>query len=490
MGCERALRILCRAFLGIGVVLCLYVLAGKLFLLGGLAAWIAGAAGAGILLAAIFISARRWPTRRAAAFEIDERLNLGERVSSALAVRNIHGAMAEAVVADARGYARNAPVSEAFPVRLHREAWGVAGAAVLATALAAWMPQFDLLSQHEKLLREQKEREVVQREGERLREVVKKLREEADRGHLPDMEGHLEKMEEVVKAMETGGLKREEAMAKLGDLSEMFRQERAAMPKDNSVSQALAGRRDLEMTKDMAKALAAKDFAKAGKSLKQLADAAAKGELSKEQKEKLEKELKEIAKSLKDDKKLSDALNSLSQALTESDMANLEQALGQAMGDMDKLAEMEAELKMLQAVAGVLEDGKNGLGGEGEGDAFGEARTWSGANPYSPGDETDQVGPGIGGPGRGVGGIAPVKPDDVDFSPTRIRGQLKPGRVVGSFFVNGKDLKGDAKAEYLQTVTAAQAEAAQAMQDQKVPRGYETYVRDYFHGMKSDNEEK
>ena len=28
------------------------------------------------------------------------------------------------------------------------------------------------------------------------------------------------------------------------------------------------------------------------------------------------------------------------------------------------------------------------------------------------------------------------------------------------------------------------------MQDQKVPRGYETYVRDYFHGMKSDNDGK
>ncbi len=83
-----------------------------------------------------------------------------------------------------------------------------------------------------------------------------------------------------------------------------------------------------------------------------------------------------------------------------------------------------------------------------------------------------------------------MKPADVDFAPTRIKGQMQPGRVVGGFFVNGKDLKGEAKAEYLRTVTAAQAEAAQAMQDQKVPRGYETYVRDYFHGMKSDNEEK
>ena len=282
-------------------------------------------------------------------------------------------------------------------------------------------------------------------------------------------------------------------MAKLGDLSEMLRQERAAMPRENSASQALAGRQDLEMTKDIAKALANKDFAKAGKSLKQLADAAAKGQLSREQKEKLEKELKEIANSLRNDKRLSAALDSLSNALTESDMANLEKALGEAMGDMDKMAEMEAELKMLQAAAGLLEDGKYGLGdqsGEGEGLGRGELRSWSGANPYSPGDENDEVGPGIGGPGRGVGGIAPVKPDDVDFSPTRIRGQLKPGRVVGSFFVNGKDLKGEAKAEYLQTVTAAQAEAAQAMQDQKVPRGYETYVRDYFHGMKSGNEEK
>ncbi len=362
MGCERTLRILSRAFIAIGAVLCLYVLAGKLFLLSDLAAWIAGAVGAGILVAAVIISARRWPTRRAAALEMDERLNLGERLSSALAVRSIPGAMTEAVVADARGYARNAPVSEAFPVRLHREAWGVAGAAVLATALAAWMPQFDLLSQREKALREQKERQAVQREGEQLREVVQKLREEAKRDHLAEMEGRLEKMEDVVKAMEAGNLKREEAMAKLGDLSEMLRQERAAMPKENASAQALSGRQDLEMTKDVAKALAARDFARAGKSLKQLADAAAKGELSPEQKEKLEKELKEIANSLKDDKQLSEALNSLSKALSESDMANLEKALGDAMSDADQLAEMEAELKMLQAASGSLEDLKDELG--------------------------------------------------------------------------------------------------------------------------------
>ena len=144
------------------------------------------------------------------------------------------------------------------------------------------------------------------------------------------------------------------------------------------------------MTQDVAKALAAKDFAKAGKSLKQLADAAAKGELSPEQKEKLEKELKEIANTLKDDKQLSEALDALSKSLSDSDMAGLEKAIGDATSDMDKLAEMEyRDSKMLQAASGMLEDRKDETrrgDGRMRGERLRPLRTWSGANPYRPGD--------------------------------------------------------------------------------------------------------
>jgi lipopolysaccharide transport protein LptA len=107
-------------------------------------------------------------------------------------------------------------------------------------------------------------------------------------------------------------------------------------------------RLELEMTVDMAKALAKKDFTQAGESLKKLADAAAKGELSNEQKEKLENELKEIATSLGDYKQFSEALNSLSKTISDAQMANLQKALGEAMVAIDKLAETNGDFKMLE----------------------------------------------------------------------------------------------------------------------------------------------
>ncbi len=90
------------------------------------------------------------------------------------------------------------------------------------------------------------------------------------------------------------------------------------------------------------------------------------------------------------------------------------------------------------------------------------------------------------GPGIGRGGIAPVEPGEVAFDPTKIKGQVRPGRVVGSYFVGGTQLKGEARAEYQETVTVAAREAADAIQKEEIPRAYKDYVRDYFEEMRKE----
>ena len=59
-------------------------------------------------------------------------------------------------------------------------------------------------------------------------------------------------------------------------------------------------------------------------------------------------------------------------------------------------------------------------------------------------------------------------------------------RMVGSFFVDGKQLKGEAKIAYSEAVEAAGNEAAEALERERIPRVYEDYVREYFHRMKTD----
>ena len=90
------------------------------------------------------------------------------------------------------------------------------------------------------------------------------------------------------------------------------------------------------------------------------------------------------------------------------------------------------------------------------------------------------------GPGIGRGGIAPVEPGDVAFDPTKIKGQARPGRVVGSYFMDGTHVKGEAKVEYQETVTVAAREAADAIDKEEIPRAYKDYVRDYFEEMRKE----
>jgi hypothetical protein len=138
------------------------------------------------------------------------------------------------------------------------------------------------------------------------------------------------------------------------------------------------------------------------------------------------------------------------------------------------MGDLQEEMEMLNAVAGICRGGKSGLGNR--------PATWAGAGIYSQGDRRG-YGPGMGGPGTGIGGIAPVEPEDVSFQPDKIEGKVREGRVVGGFFVDGKQLKGEAKAAYAEEVEAAGAEAARALEQEQIPGAYQNYVGDYFDSL-------
>ena len=79
---------------------------------------------------------------------------------------------------------------------------------------------------------------------------------------------------------------------------------------------------------------------------------------------------------------------------------------------------------------------------------------------------------------RGAGKV----PDDMVS--TRIKGKINPKGSMPSITLRGVSIKGSSKVQFQEAVTAAQSDARNALNQDKVPRSYRDSVRDYFGDLK------
>ena len=74
------------------------------------------------------------------------------------------------------------------------------------------------------------------------------------------------------------------------------------------------------------------------------------------------------------------------------------------------------------------------------------------------------------------------KPDHLD--PTRIQGKINPGQPMPSITLKGVSIKGTSRVEFEEAAAAAQAEAQNALNQDRVPRAYRQQVKEYFDELK------
>ncbi|MBI5368350.1 MAG: hypothetical protein HZA54_15045 [Planctomycetes bacterium] len=120
--------------------------------------------------------------------------------------------------------------------------------------------------------------------------------------------------------------------------------------------------------------------------------------------------------------------------------------------------------------------GKLGKKGE-KGDRF------TGLKKKGGGDAGDGSGngPGMGGGGIGDGGEAEENPGQkVGFDKTKIKGQFKKGEILGTLFVKGAPIKGEAKREFTDAMNSTIQESTDALAKEDIPAGYKKLVKDYF----------
>ena len=70
------------------------------------------------------------------------------------------------------------------------------------------------------------------------------------------------------------------------------------------------------------------------------------------------------------------------------------------------------------------------------------------------------------------------------LKPTKVKGQFSPGGQMPSITLKGVSIKGQSKVQFEEAAAAAQSEAEAALSQEKVPRAYQSSVKDYFDDIK------
>ena len=82
--------------------------------------------------------------------------------------------------------------------------------------------------------------------------------------------------------------------------------------------------------------------------------------------------------------------------------------------------------------------------------------------------------------GQGRGGQAKMEQTDVAFKTERGKVHTGKGAIVGQFLVDGEQVKGEAKTNLVEVVSAAEREASDRINRDRIPRQYHKAVKAYF----------
>jgi len=83
-------------------------------------------------------------------------------------------------------------------------------------------------------------------------------------------------------------------------------------------------------------------------------------------------------------------------------------------------------------------------------------------------------------PNQGQGGLAQQQQTNVGFKVTRQKVKTGKGAIIGQFLVDGEQVKGEASHEFAEVVSAAEHDATDSVNRDRIPRQYQKAVKSYF----------
>lgn len=220
------------------------------------------------------------------------------------------------------------------------------------------------------------------------------------------------------------------------------------------------------------------------------------GQLTEEEFQKMLKELQNAIPEATDYGIVQDFLKKASIQMQQGNEAGaakyLKMAADELEKQMDQFGDMQSLMASLENLATAKMSVGNGMSwgqsnkpgfkpggkpGKGVGTWGEEGGTWQNKLPQQAADNSGVTRPEMAGKGptdRGEGKLVD------ELTSTKVKGQFNPGAPMPSITLKGLSIKGQSRVEFTESVTSAQEDAQSALSQQRVPRAYQTTVRDYF----------
>ena len=525
------LRCLNATMIGLGILVVLMLAAERL----GAALFLPwGWLGPLVAVLALLIAARLWMTRRRTdlqvAVDVDGRLDLREKLSTALHIVGRDDPFARAAIEDAMLTARDPKTREQVRRRFAVESpdrWWLSPL-VIAVALGLWFvePQNLFASDSED---EATITETVRQRDDAIEAVVKPIRNSPElREELSDLLRDLADVTDA-DALKTRQDIRRNAIKKLTDLNKRL-DEIVNGEKGKTAEAIEAALAKLKTpadgpAKDFADALKSSDFRAAQEALAKLMQDLQDGKLSDEQKKQLAKQLADLAEQMKQlaqqqqqlqemlkqaglDPQLAQNPQALQQAIANNPNLNqkqkqqlqqmalaqqaaqqMSQGLAQGMNQMaqqlmqgqmqpggqlgEQLSQLEAMQQLLQAAQAAAAVCRGQAKGLGQGLAMQQAmQMWQ------------MQGGAFGNRGQGAGGKAPISPTPTGTKLVLSPSQSTPGDIIARQFIDGPVIVGESNAQFRAVAEAVSEGFDEAQNDQQVPPKYWEAHMHYFGELK------
>jgi len=490
--------------------------------------WIGGSLGTGLLVGWLIAFVKRRGDLEAA-IELDRRYGLKERVSSSLSLspQERDSEFGQALLTDAARRVERIDVREQFAVPVGH--WR--NLLPLIPALAMFVIVFFVPLAQSKVtaspqtLQQQKER--IKKAITELEKKNEQLKKEAAEKGLKELENvFTELKKEIDKAKGDKAADHKEAMVNLNEMAKELQKKKDALAGNEQFKKQLEDLKDLEKGPGdkMAEALKEGDLQEAAKEVGKLMEQLKNGELSKEDAQKLGKQLEQIQKKiedlraqheqkkqeLKDEiekkknegdaagaakaqeqldklqaqdkqmngamKKMADKLGKAAKQLQEGKPGD-QQAAAQAMQEMaEDLQEMQdqlAEAEGLEEALEQLEDAKDAMNCDKCNGAGCKACQGKGNK------EGQKPGNGLG-PGKGFGDRPEEKTDTKDYK-ARVKGNLdKRGKYAKTGDIEGPNMPGRARQATSEEVVAELAKDPDPIDETGLPRDQRNHSKEYF----------
>lgn len=453
-----------------------------------------------ILAGAAFVAGLAWSFRRRpslieAAAGADQRMQLRERISSAMFFLDSEKAMDQALIEDAQSRAATLRPAEVFPYPFYRELrWLLALVAAVAL-IEAFMPHMLLFGPRSAAGQDANAvpiaAEQAKQTARELTEMKQKLEERTALQDPLELKKVEKDLAELQKEFEQQKLDSVTALAKLSKLSDEVKRRKADLAEKAKSLENVRAPENARFTKELAKDLEAGNFENAKKELEQIKSQLQNAKLSEQDKQKLAEELAKLAEQLKDNPQLAEKLKQAAANMKEGSAMKAADNLEMAEGEMGEMAQMLEQMAMLDQLDASLSESKSGMArgkgeGPGEGDEAGFWETTEALSDQWQAGEKRERGSGMGGPGMGMGGQARVAPDQVGFKPDKVKGQTQPGKILTSIQIKGDQTPGQSNVQYQEAYTEYRQMTEDTLEREAMPLEYKNLVSDYFDSIKPE----